>query len=233
MGWVLWGQTWVNAVRWGQWCGGYGVRWGWWGGGCGADSAPPTPRCPVGRRGRRCECEGPEAEEEVGGGCRPPNSTAPPCSGRGHCVCGACECPPGLSGRFCECDSSACERHEGLPCGGGCRGNTGDAVGGGAVPGVPIPWGGGPVLVVCPCGVPSPLHIPTGSHPCCVPMGPVRVLWVWSLSFGSCPHPLGPIPILRVPSLPLGICLCPCPLGPVPVPFPQIPSMCCGFGPHP
>uniref|UniRef100_A0A8B9CB11 Uncharacterized protein n=1 Tax=Anser brachyrhynchus TaxID=132585 RepID=A0A8B9CB11_9AVES len=78
--------------------------------------------CPVGRRGRRCECEGPEAEEEVGGGCRPPNSTAPPCSGRGHCVCGACECPPGLSGRFCECDSSACERHEGLPCGGPQRG---------------------------------------------------------------------------------------------------------------
>ncbi|XP_040395554.1 integrin beta-7 isoform X2 [Cygnus olor] len=79
-------------------------------------------RCPVGRQGRRCECEGPEAEEEVGGGCRPPNSTAPPCSGRGHCVCGACECPPGLSGRFCECDSSACERHEGLPCGGPQRG---------------------------------------------------------------------------------------------------------------
>lgn len=77
-------------------------------------------RCPNGRRGHRCECEGPE--EEGGGGCRPQNSTAPPCSGRGRCVCGACRCPPGLSGRYCQCEEGACERHEGLPCGGEQRG---------------------------------------------------------------------------------------------------------------
>ncbi|KAM9260132.1 integrin beta-7 [Morus bassanus] len=75
-------------------------------------------RCPGGRQGRRCECEAGAA----GGGCRPPNSTGPPCSGRGRCVCGACECPPGLSGTLCQCDSGACERHEGLPCGGPQRG---------------------------------------------------------------------------------------------------------------
>ncbi|XP_037230587.1 integrin beta-7 [Falco rusticolus] len=76
-------------------------------------------RCPAGRQGRRCECEG---AAEAAGGCRPPNSTGPPCSGRGRCVCGACECPPGLSGTLCQCDSSACERHRGLPCGGPQRG---------------------------------------------------------------------------------------------------------------
>ncbi|XP_015705848.1 integrin beta-7 isoform X4 [Coturnix japonica] len=76
-------------------------------------------RCPNGRRGRRCECEGPE---EAGGGCRPQNSTAPPCSGRGRCVCGSCLCPPGLSGRYCQCEEGACERHDGLPCGGEQRG---------------------------------------------------------------------------------------------------------------
>ncbi|KAM9616506.1 LOW QUALITY PROTEIN: integrin beta-7 [Morphnus guianensis] len=77
-------------------------------------------RCLGGRRGRRCECEG--AAAEAAGGCWPPNSTGPPCSGRGQCVCGACECPPGLSGTLCQCDNSSCERHEGLPCGGPQRG---------------------------------------------------------------------------------------------------------------
>ncbi|XP_065610735.1 integrin beta-7 isoform X2 [Cyrtonyx montezumae] len=77
-------------------------------------------RCPGGRRGRRCECEGPEKEE---GDCRPQNSTAPPCSGRGHCVCGECQCPPGWSGQYCQCEEGACERHEGLPCGGPLRGD--------------------------------------------------------------------------------------------------------------
>ncbi|XP_068777158.1 integrin beta-7 isoform X2 [Struthio camelus] len=76
-------------------------------------------RCPAGRRGRRCECEG---AAEAPGDCRPPNSTGPPCGGRGRCVCGVCECPPGLSGPQCQCDSSACERHDGLPCGGPERG---------------------------------------------------------------------------------------------------------------
>ncbi|XP_074785657.1 integrin beta-7 [Athene noctua] len=79
--------------------------------------------CPSGRRGRRCECEeAAAAAAEARGGCLPPNSTGPPCSGRGRCVCGACECPPGLSGRFCQCDSGGCERHGGLLCGGPQRG---------------------------------------------------------------------------------------------------------------
>uniref|UniRef100_A0A8C3BTA6 Integrin beta n=1 Tax=Cairina moschata TaxID=8855 RepID=A0A8C3BTA6_CAIMO len=163
-------------------------------------------RCPGGRRGRRCECEGPEAEEEVWGGCRPPNSTAPPCSGRGHCVCGACECPPGLSGRFCECDSGACERHEGLPCGGGHGGGPGGARSLGS-----------PSLG----GVPSPLHGPVpavfpGSWPC--PMGLVPVL-------------RGPVPVptLRVPSPSPGS-FSP---GPGPVSFPRVPPPRRGFSPPP
>ncbi|CAN0007730.1 unnamed protein product [Bubo scandiacus] len=79
--------------------------------------------CPGGRRGRRCECE--EAAE-AGGGCWPPNSTGPPCSGRGRCVCGACECPPGLSGSLCHghgrcvCGSCRCQPGYGGPLCGHC-----------------------------------------------------------------------------------------------------------------
>lgn len=139
-------------------------------------------RCPNGRRGHRCECEGPE--EEGGGGCRPQNSTAPPCSGRGRCVCGACRCPPGLSGRYCQCEEGACERHEGLPCGGGQRHGGGCRPAGCPVRGVSRPWGPVPTATV-------PSH---GCHPCAV--GPIPSLWVPSPRSRPLPRRVGPIPIL-------------------------------------
>lgn len=137
------------------------------GGGTWGDLDHPTPplrppRCPGGRRGSRCECEGPE---ELEGGCRPENSTAPPCSGRGRCVCGACRCPPGLSGRFCQCEEGACERHEGLPCGGGQGSRA---------------WG--PVSTV-----PSP-----GSRPPPHPVGPVPVQFFGSRPADPFTHLSGP-----------------------------------------
>lgn len=63
-------------------------------------------------------------ETERDQGCRPDNTTAIDCTGRGTCVCGICECEKRanleeiISGKFCECDNFSCDRNNGLLCSG-------------------------------------------------------------------------------------------------------------------
>nr|XP_042896251.1 integrin beta-PS [Parasteatoda tepidariorum] len=79
--------------------------------------------------GRKCECQGDEADKESKLSSCKMNDESLVCSGRGDCVCGVCDCYAGPSseskiyGAFCECDTFSCERDSnGLVCGGEDRG---------------------------------------------------------------------------------------------------------------
>ena len=67
--------------------------------------------------GDMCECAGNLSSSDPLAGCRvPPHigwGVTSVCSGRGECVCGACECDTGdmeIYGEWCQCDNIQCDR---------------------------------------------------------------------------------------------------------------------------
>ncbi|XP_064614128.1 integrin beta-PS-like [Liolophura sinensis] len=86
-------------------------------------------KCNEGRRGRLCECEESQLDDnEQQGNCQHHNSSLL-CSGHGECVCGQCFCNPRspnsverFSGDYCQCDDYSCDLYQEMLCGGPTRG---------------------------------------------------------------------------------------------------------------
>lgn len=126
--------------------------------------------------GNSCECSVSDMNSTINNdaSCRADNTTTTDCSGRGNCVCGACECfkrsnpEEVVSGPFCECDNFSCERNKNQLCSGPDHGTcdcgrcickpgwTGTSCACQASNDTCMPPGGGEICSghgVCECGV--------------------------------------------------------------------------------